>query len=268
MTRIYYILFFLLPIIAIAQNNIIVNDTIIYNNTAIEKEAEFPGGTNELYKYIGENYNLTDDKNFKGGKIIASFVIEKNGMLSQVKTLNDIGFGTKEEIIRILNNSPLWNPAEENGMNVRVQYSLPITLQPSPVLTDLDSKIIYEYKTIAVPPYFPGGSDVLYRYIKNNYRQPSDGIYGKAVISFIIETDGSLTNFEILRDIGYGTSEELIKVLKNAPKWIPGIQEDQIVRCKYSLSINVEDGSENFEIMQPPTRPFNPFGPTKDRNGY
>ena len=75
MTRIYYILFFLLPIIAIAQNNIIVNDTIIYNNAAIEKEAGFPGGMKELYKYIGENYNLTDDKNFKGGKIIASFFI-------------------------------------------------------------------------------------------------------------------------------------------------------------------------------------------------
>lgn len=268
MTRIYYILFFLLPIITTAQNKIIVNDTIIYYNEAIEKEAEFPGGMKELYKYIGENYNLTDDINFKGGKIIASFVVEKNGKLSQIKILRDVGFGTKEEIIRLLTNSPLWSPAEENGKNVRVQYSLPITLQPSPAITDLASKRIYEYKIIAVPPYFPGGNDVLFKYIKNNYRQPSDGIYGKAVISFIIETDGSLSNFEILRDIGYGTSEELIKVLKNAPRWIPGIQDDQIVRCKYSLSINVEDGSENLEIMQAPTRPFNPFGPTKDRNGY
>ena len=268
MTKLSCLVFFLLPFISIAQTSNIVNDTLIYNNAAINKEAEFPGGLKEFYKYIGENYNLPNDNNFKGGKIIASFVVEKNGKITQVKILRDIGFGTKDEIIRILNYSPLWNPAEDNGMNVRVQYSLPITLLPSPKAAEINYNLIYESTKIAVPPYFPGGSTVLFKYIKNNYRQPNEGISGKATISFIIETDGSLSNFEILRDIGYGTSQDFITVLKNGPKWVPGIQNDEKVRCKYSLSFNVEDGSEYIETLQPPSRPFNPFGPTKDRNGY
>ena len=56
----------------------------------------------------------------------------------------------------------------------------------------------------------------------------------------MVEKDGSLSEFEILKDIGFGTGEEVIRVLKLSPKWIPGKENNEIVRVKYSLPIQVE----------------------------
>jgi hypothetical protein len=59
-------------------------------------------------------------------------------------------------------------------------------------------------------------------------------------VSFIIETDGSLTEITTLRDnVGYGTVDEAIRVVKSAPKWIPGKINSEPVRVKYSLPITI-----------------------------
>ncbi|HTG67178.1 MAG TPA: energy transducer TonB, partial [Flavobacterium sp.] len=60
-----------------------------------------------------------------------SFVVEKDGSLTDIKVLRDIGYGTGKEAIRVLQKSPKWNPGIQNGKPVRVQYSLPITIQPA-----------------------------------------------------------------------------------------------------------------------------------------
>jgi hypothetical protein len=56
----------------------------------------------------------------------------------------------------------------------------------------------------------------------------------------MVEKDGSLSEFEILKDIGFGTADEVIRVLKLSPKWTPGKEKNEIVRVKYSLPIQVE----------------------------
>ncbi len=100
------------------------NDAI-YNS--VEVRPDFPGGMQAFYKYVSENYNVP--KSFKGnGKLIGQFVIEKDGTLTEIKILRDIGFGTGKELTRILKNSPKWTPGIQNGRPVRVLYTLPIAL--------------------------------------------------------------------------------------------------------------------------------------------
>ena len=65
------------------------------------------------------------------------------------------------------------------------------------------------------------------------------GFKGKLIVSFIIETDGRLSDIKVLKDLGYGTSEEAIRVLQSSPKWIPGKQNGKPVRVAYSLPINI-----------------------------
>ena len=60
-------------------------------------------------------------------------------------------------------------------------------------------------------------------------------------MTFIIEKDGSLSDIKVLRDIGYGTGDEAIRVLKISPKWIPGKQNNKEVRTLYSLPIPVNN---------------------------
>ncbi|MDR6760561.1 hypothetical protein J2Y38_000740 [Flavobacterium sp. 2755] len=60
-------------------------------------------------------------------------------------------------------------------------------------------------------------------------------------MTFIIEKDGSLSDIKVLRDIGLGTGAEAIRVLKTSPKWIPGKQNNNVVRALYSLPIPVNN---------------------------
>jgi len=103
-------------------------DNLIYNTAGIEVKPDFPGGIQEFYKFIGKNYKTPNVKNLKG-KVFVMFVIEKDGSLTDIKVLRDIGHGTGEEAVRVLKECPKWLPGEQNGQKVRVLYSLPISIQ-------------------------------------------------------------------------------------------------------------------------------------------
>ncbi|MET0759438.1 MAG: energy transducer TonB [Flavobacterium sp.] len=106
----------------------VVEDNNIYNTAGIEVKPLFPGGMDKFYKYVGNNYRAPEEEGLKG-KVYVTFVVEKDGSLTDIKVLRDIGFGTGKEAIRVLKSSPKWVPGEQNGKKVRVLYSLPITIQ-------------------------------------------------------------------------------------------------------------------------------------------
>lgn len=98
---------------------------------------------------------------------------------------------------------------------------------------------VYNTAGIEVKPEFPGGVEAMNGFIKQNFKTPKEGLKGKIYATFIIEKDGSLSDIKILRDIGYGTGVEAIRVLKNSPKWSPGKQNGNTVRTLYSIPIIV-----------------------------
>lgn len=103
-------------------------DNNIYNTAGIEVKPDFPGGIEKFYSYVGKNYQVPEEEGLKG-KVFVSFVVEKDGSLTDIKVIRDIGYGTGKEAIRVLKNCPRWNPGEQNGKKVRVLYSLPINIQ-------------------------------------------------------------------------------------------------------------------------------------------
>ncbi len=104
------------------------DDNQIYNTAGIEVKPEFPGGMEKFYSYVGKNYRAPEEEGLKG-KVYVTFVVEKDGSLTDIKVLRDIGYGTGTEAIRVLKRCPKWNPGVQNGKPVRVLYSLPITIQ-------------------------------------------------------------------------------------------------------------------------------------------
>ncbi len=104
-------------------------ENAIINSSGVEVQPEFPGGLDKFYEFIGKNYKLPNIQ--IGGKVITSFVIEKDGSLTDIKVLKDIGYNTGNEAIKVLKKCPKWKPAMQNGRNVRCQYTLPITIQAS-----------------------------------------------------------------------------------------------------------------------------------------
>ena len=107
----------------------VTEDNSVYNMAGIEVKPDFPGGIEKFYKFVGNKFQAPEDEEFKGGRVFVSFVVEKDGSLTDIKVLRDPGFGTAKEAIRVLNASPRWSPGEQNGKKVRVQYSLPINIQ-------------------------------------------------------------------------------------------------------------------------------------------
>ena len=100
----------------------------VYNTAGITEKPDFPGGIMEFYKFVGNNFKTPEQPNLKG-KVYITFIVEKDGSLSDIKNIRDIGFGTGEEAIRVLKICPKWIPGKMNGVPVRVMYSLPITIQ-------------------------------------------------------------------------------------------------------------------------------------------
>ncbi|WP_395064074.1 energy transducer TonB [Flavobacterium sp.] len=106
------------------------DENIIYNIAGIEVKPDFPGGDKYLFSFISKNFQYTDEmkENELKGKIIASFIVEKDGSISAIKVTRSIGFGTEKEVIRVLNSMPKWAPGEQNGKKVRCSYVIPIMI--------------------------------------------------------------------------------------------------------------------------------------------
>jgi protein TonB len=94
----------------------------------IENYPEFPGGHSAFIKFLGRNLKYPVNAVERGieGKVLISFIIEKDGRLSNIKILRGIGYGCDEEAIRVLEKSPEWKPGIQNKQKVRVAYTLPI----------------------------------------------------------------------------------------------------------------------------------------------
>ena len=109
-----------------------IKDGINYTYKELEIMPNFPGGIQEFYKFVGKTYRYPREalKNQVSGRLVLTFVIEKDGSLVDIKSLRDLGFETSEEAIRMLKESPSWIPGKQRGIPVRVQYTLPIMLAP------------------------------------------------------------------------------------------------------------------------------------------
>jgi len=105
---------------------------------------------------------------------------------------------------------------------------------------EIENKI-YNSAGIEKEPEFKGGIKNFYKFLSKNYVTPKEeGLRGKIFVSFVIEIDGTLTDIKVIKDIGYGTGEEAIRVLSLCPKWIPGEDGGKKVRVGYSTSINIQ----------------------------
>lgn len=94
----------------------------------VEKDPEFPGGDKAMYKFLGQNikYPQLARENNITGRVYITFIVEKDGSVSNVRVLRDIGGGCGKEAARVVESMPKWTPGHHKGKNVRVQCNLPI----------------------------------------------------------------------------------------------------------------------------------------------
>lgn len=94
----------------------------------VEQKPEFPDGEAAMLKFIYSNikYPPIARENGVEGTAYVTFVVEKDGSITDVKVVRDIGAGCGEEAVRVVKMMPKWNPGKQRGRPVRVQFNLPV----------------------------------------------------------------------------------------------------------------------------------------------
>jgi len=96
--------------------------------TIVEQQPQPVGGFEAFYTYVGKNLKYPRQAQWSNiqGRVYIAFVVEKDGSLTDIKTLKGIGGGCDEEACRIIANAPKWIPGKQRGRPVRVKMVIPI----------------------------------------------------------------------------------------------------------------------------------------------
>ena len=97
----------------------------------VEQQPSFPGGREELFKYLAYNvrYPIDAAENKIEGRVLVTFVVEHDGSISNVNVANSVYPSLDKESIRVVSGMPKWILGKANGKTVRVKYTIPITFR-------------------------------------------------------------------------------------------------------------------------------------------
>lgn len=97
------------------------------------------------------------------------------------------------------------------------------------------------YDVVDEIPSFPGGDSSLMMFLAQNIKYPvtaqENGVQGRVIVSFVVETDGSITDVKVARSVDPYLDREAMRVVKAMPKWTPGKKDGKPVRVKYTTPV-------------------------------
>ena len=135
-------------------------------------------------------------------------------------------------------------PDEDLNINAEVDETTENSLDNQPEFTneeiETEDNTIYDY--VQVFPEFPGGEVALYAFLAKNLKYPKlakeIGMVGKVLVQFIVWKDGTIRDIKILRGLGSGCDEEVIRVINKMPRWKPGMQGGKKVNVMFRMPIS------------------------------
>jgi len=132
--------------------------------SAVEKEPEFPGGQAKFAQFLSTNIKYPQDMvaNGTSGRVIASFIVEKDGSLSNIKILRTPTPSAGDEAARVLALSPKWTPGYQNNIAVRVQYTVPVAFNTDVKVIGYKSQTDTGKKPVALTFTATGNSAPIY----------------------------------------------------------------------------------------------------------
>ena len=97
----------------------------------VEDDPQFPGGIQELMKYLQKNIKYPSICQEQGiqGRVIVQFVVEKDGSIADVQVIKAVNPYLDKEAVRVVSTMPKWSPGKQRGKPVRVRFTLPVTFR-------------------------------------------------------------------------------------------------------------------------------------------
>lgn len=123
-------------------------------------------------------------------------------------------------------------------MSMMMFFSLATVNAQKTVVSQKNQKV---FEVVEQMPEYPGGAMAMMEFLQDNMKYPADAekqkVQGKVMVSFIVETDGSITDVKVMKNVFPSLDAEAIRVVKAMPRWTPGKQKGKVVRVHFSLPI-------------------------------
>jgi TonB family protein len=200
-----------------------------YENKKIKEEGEF----NSANLSTGKHFKMINYWNEKGEKTVTN----GNGL---VVLKNDYYQETG-------NYKNGYRDGKWNGKSLKTTFSYEEIYSDGELVSGISTNedgTKNEYTQLEVKPEPKKGFQDFYKYIGNNFIQSDlswkNNIYGKIIVEFVVEKDGSISEIVINKGLGYGLDEEAIRVVKKYNNWNPGLQKGRKVRCKFKIPITIQ----------------------------
>lgn len=195
------------------------------------------------------------------GRVVVSFVVERDGSVSNVSMLQSPDKLLSDEVRRVFEEIPAgsWTPGKQKDRLVRVRYLIPVDFRmtgdaaPASAATEAKTGLNPDRKsggkeallTAETMPSFQGGNVNAFRtWVQTRVRYPETAlkqrIMGRVVATFIIEKDGSVSNVDILQSPDGSLADEVRRVLAATPSgsWKPGMEQGKAVRVKHTIPVD------------------------------
>jgi len=232
-----------LALLGIAMLNISAQTQKVYDFTSLEKQPVYPGGIANFYKYLGGEikYPVVAVKNKTEGKVFLSFIVEKDGKLTDVAVTRGLSKETDAEAKRVIERSPKWEPGSSNGNAVRVRYNINVNFNLNDKGANRRTSI---QKPLHKSPEYSGAQNKMYAYLAKNLKYPAkakkEGIAGKVHLSFTVQKDGAITDIAVIKGLSKEIDEEAVRVVRSAPKWNTKTERECQCVKKYKMAVNFE----------------------------
>lgn len=226
--------------VTLVINGLKVNETV---NVPIDKAPQFKADFPRLPLYFGKEWSELN------GLIYPKSIRIVDAPL-QFKTDISLSYKGSKSIIINFDELGLSNPyLEGRSFNYDVALGdselsdvanrMSIASLPGPYRVEFDKEKVFD--VVEEMPRFQGGTGALNAYLKRNVKYPveakSVGAQGRVIVSFVVEIDGSLSHVKVVRSVNESLDREAVRVVNSMPRWIPGMQNGQVVRVKYTVPV-------------------------------
>ena len=263
------------PNVSINEN---VTDELLIKVKVLADTVAVPTDSREFVEWfkskLKEN-NILERYYNKG--IVMNLAINSSGVIDDFTIIDMKTNDRLIEIEELFKDIPKWEPAIKNGKPISSRTTFILGFSEKDGFSSNSERVILSqeeksrvreevmsgeivnkeqagdelFTQAEINPEPPGGMREFRIWIGDNYRYPQKaidaGLKGTLKISFIVEKDGSLSDFIIEKNLGYGTGEAAIEMLKKSPKWSPAIQRGKPVRVQYILPIRLDLTSEELQ---------------------
>ncbi|WP_295878058.1 TonB family protein [uncultured Alistipes sp.] len=191
------------------------------------------------------------------GRVVCSFVVEHDGSVSNIMTLQSPDWLLTNEVRRVLANSPRWTPGMQKGKTVRVKYVVPVDFRlpekneaatgaGTPAAAKTNGPATEEDAPVTqaeTMPSFQGGDLTTFRqWLQTQVRYPAEALKektgGLTVCSFVVERDGSVSSIRALQSPDKLLSNEVERIIRaSSSHWQPGRDKGKTVRVKLVLPV-------------------------------